>query len=523
MSKENLMRIRFLNLLPFLLVLSWKLEAQKTSVSATEEQDRPNSLLLSVTDLDVSKVVDTVLFTVEDDYAVNSAGQLVQTSTNVTGDFISAGPTDAGMGTAVLALKKPLENRTYVLIFKLTSGAFASTAIAAKGTINIGDKTLSDRQLKLSSPVYLGMQAGQTVTFERSRAVPGARAPISKPVTFSGTVSSLAPDGVFVDLSKKLPAGQTSVLSLKNGRVPADGKIQLDAAPSNESDAYILVKANAVAAVHQAPVFTLSGSVAPFHPALKARYWGPIQIDPSVIFDVGLRSTKTANSVTVPAAFKTTFLFGLPKAGTATDFRSKATTNPFGLTLSYGPRYETDRTFHRVNLLGDGRADFYLPQLSQSVQAVQARASAMNPKYRDFIQGPMAGFQITPYLEFITGAHVNEETVTNSTTSVSEIVPEHSIARLYGGLLSKAQVWRFQLSSEISILNMFDQETIGYTTKKGVSLRVLSGIQYHTKPDFTFYLDPAHHFALDITYENGRSAPNFEYLNTVNAGVKVIY
>jgi hypothetical protein len=152
-----------------------------------------------------------------------------------------------------------------------------------------------------------------------------------------------------------------------------------------------------------------------------------------------------------------------------------------------------------------------------------ARASAMNPRYRDFMEGSVGGFQLTPYIELVGGAHVNDETVTNTTPKISEKVTEHSILRLYGGIVTKAQFWRFQLSSDTSVINMFDQETIGFTTKQSVALRVLNGLQFHAKPDFTFYIDPAHHFGLDITYENGRSAPNFEYLNTVNTGIKVVY
>jgi hypothetical protein len=216
-------------------------------------------------------------------------------------------------------------------------------------------------------------------------------------------------------------------------------------------------------------------------------------------------------------------LFGLPDKATGNDFRTKTTLNPFGLSLAYGPRYETDRTFHRVNLLGDARAEVYLPQLSHSVQSVQAQASAKNPKYRDYIDGPLGGYQLTPYLELVGGSHVKDETVTNTTTKISETVPVYSILRFYAGIVAKAQVWRFQLTSDTSMIDLLDQETVGFTTKQGVALRVLSGIHFHAKPDFTFYIDPAHHFGLDITYENGRSAPNFEYLNTVNTGVKMVY
>src|ERR1035438_1242856 len=275
-------------LLLILLSLTARIYGQEPSVSASEEQDQPQSLLLSLKGLDISQIKSAQIFTVEAGYSVDSSGQLIQVSRNVTAEFISAPPADKGMGWATLSLKKPLENRTYVVLLAVDSGKFASAKIDPKGTIAIGDKTIANRQVKISSPVYLGLQVGQAVVLERSRALAGSGAPVSKPVLHPGTVSSVDPDGVFVDLLKKLPAGQTSALSLKDGRIPAEGKIQLDSAPSNESDAYVLIKANAVAAVHQAPVFTLTGSIAPLHPAANARYWGPVQIDPSVVFDVGL-------------------------------------------------------------------------------------------------------------------------------------------------------------------------------------------------------------------------------------------
>src|ERR1700681_4563587 len=109
-------------LLLILLSLTAKLNAQNPSVSASEEQDRPQSLLLSLTGLDVSQVKSTQLFTVEDGYAVNSLGQLIQASKNVTTEFISGDPVDARMDLARLALKKSLENKTYVIVLALQSG-----------------------------------------------------------------------------------------------------------------------------------------------------------------------------------------------------------------------------------------------------------------------------------------------------------------------------------------------------------------------------------------------------------------
>jgi hypothetical protein len=164
-----------------------------------------------------------------------------------------------------------------------------------------------------------------------------------------------------------------------------------------------------------------------------------------------------------------------------------------------------------------------LPRLSRSVEALQAGASAQSPRYRDSIHGPRGGFQFTPYVEFDAGAHANNEIVTNTTTHTTETVPEHSIARLYGGLFTKIQFWHFQLTSDLSIVDMLTNETIGFTTKQGVGLRKLIGVHPYNKPDLTLFLDAAHHYGLDITYENGRTAPNFEYLNTANLGIKIIY
>jgi hypothetical protein len=66
-------------------------------------------------------------------------------------------------------------------------------------------------------------------------------------------------------------------------------------------------------------------------------------------------------------------------------------------------------------------------------------------------------------------------------------------------------------------------EMIGFTTSSGVAFRRLSGIQPHTKASIDFSFDPAKHYSWNVTYENGRAAPNFEYLNKVSSGIKVIY
>jgi hypothetical protein len=518
--------MRFVLAIMLLCYATGSSQAQTASISATQFQLDPTGLFITFTGIDPSQIVSFRVFRVGDTYAPDANGHLIVDGADATSEYIdSAAAPIVGMSSETIRLRKPLENAPYLIVALRKTGAYLNAKIQPKGTIGVWDMRTANHELKVSSPVYMNLKSGQKVVIERSRATVDFNTGAARlsPVKYNGTVSFVENDGVFVKLDRNLPAGQTSSVSLAGSTVPADGKIDLSGAPKNDTDAYILAKASAVAAVHQAPVFTLSGNVAPFHPALDAVFWGPVRFDPSVVFDVGLRSTKTANSIIVPAPFSRTFLFGLPKGPLNGDYRDRPSTDPMGMTVSFGPRYETDRTFRRVNMLGATRAEFYLPQLSHSVEALQAKASAQSPKYREFVNGPLGGFQFTPYIEVDAGAHVNNETITNSTTHSSEIVPEHSIARFYGGLVSKIQFWRFQLSCDSSVVDMFTNETIGFTTSKGVALRRLTGVHPHNKPDFTVFIDQAHHYGLDITWENGRIAPNFEYLNTVNVGIKVIY
>lgn len=500
--------------------------AQGASITANQFQLDPTALYITLNGIDASDLVSFRIYKIGDAYVPDGNGHVIMQSEEVTSEYIDPATAPVvGMSSETIRLKKSLENATYLILALRQSGEYLSTKIQPKGSIGVWDMRTASHELKISSPVYMNLQPGQAVIIERSRATVDFTTGTaqSNPVKYKGKVSFVENDGVFVKLDRGLPAGQTNSVSLFGSAIPAEGKIDLSGAPKNDTDAFILAKASSVAAVHQAPVFTLSGNLAPFHPALKAVFWGPVRVDPSVVFDVGLRSTKTANSITVPAPFSRTFLFGLPKIPINGDYRDKPTSDPVGMTISLGPRYETDRTFRRVNVLGEMRAEFYLHRLSHSVEALQARASAQSPKYRDFVNGPLAGFQFTPYVQLDSGAHANNETVTNSTSHANEIVPEHSIVRIYGGLLSRIQFGRFQFTCDSSVLKMFSGETIGFTTSKGVALRNLTGVHPHNKPDFAMFVDRAHHYALDVTWENGRSAPNFEYLNTVNAGIKVVY
>ena len=105
----------------------------------------------------------------------------------------------------------------------------------------------------------------------------------------------------------------------------------------------------------------------------------------------------------------------------------------------------------------------------------------------------------------------------------SETVPAHGIFRVYTGATTEFDYKWASLRLDASMIEIARPEIIGYTTTTGVALRHVSGIQPHFKTTFDWKLDPAGHYSWNITFENGRSAPNFEYLNKVSSGIKLLY
>jgi hypothetical protein len=135
------------------------------------------------------------------------------------------------------------------------------------------------------------------------------------------------------------------------------------------------------------------------------------------------------------------------------------------------------------------------------------------------------GLKLIPSLSFDFGGHVNNETVTNAKKKASVLIPRHGIFRITPGFTGVFEWRTFMIPTTLtldeSVIYMAKPEQIGFTTDSGVGLRSIRGWQPHFSTSFDFALDPGRHYSFNITYENGRSAPNFEYLNKLTAGIKV--
>ncbi len=452
--------------------------------------------------------------------------------TDVTGTFIA--PAAAIIFDGAL-LRVPLlsdfqNSNVYVLALDNVPGTHPSVSsrINAKPTLSSPDVDKTRTEIKVSSGIRLSA-APSGISVQRRRFVRSGTAAVESPQVYAVTISRTEPDGIFIELTPRLPSGTQSDLTVTGlvdgagNAINAKGSVTTIGVPANEKDAWLLTKLNSSAAVHAGPVFQFAGTAAPLNPPSRAKYlcrnWFTlcsltafdqrgIRFNPSINFDIGFNTTKAANSVIVPAPFQYQWIFDSLPLG----FRN--------LNFSFGPRFETDRKFARYNVLGEYRTDFVHKWFFHSVSTQKKLAGGSDP---GLIEGINWGYEIIPYVQFDGGGHTNEEVVKNTTTSKSVTVPTHGVARTSVGLQNTFEYRRATVTIDSAMIYFGIDEIVGFTTKKDAALRRLEGIQPHSKLSFDYALDAAKHFSANITYENGRSAPNFEFLNKIDTGIKVIF
>jgi hypothetical protein len=151
----------------------------------------------------------------------------------------------------------------------------------------------------------------------------------------------------------------------------------------------------------------------------------------------------------------------------------------------------------------------------------QAVLASGNPAIRDLLYLPNNGYAFAPYVEVDGGGHVNSQVETSGKSSVT--VPTYDIGRVYFGLYGSVQSGIFTFSVDSSYVDLLSTETVAYTNNKVLLLRRVSGWQPNTTAGVAITFDQAKHYGLTLSYQNGRSAPNFAYLNKVIGGVKITY
>lgn len=367
-----------------------------------------------------------------------------------------------------------------------------------------------------------------------------------------------------LDLHGSLIEGKKHFLVIDQGitdaagqPVTAEGTVEIPGIPTEAEKQRYNISIASNTAVHQKPIFELSATLKPYDPDLhpKPAFGTEWLWEPTATVDVGLRSTKSANSViiaplnfsraftlaaastapppTAPTLGGTSGATGAPRPSVTRQIYANWLATPWyrpsDLKLTIGPKAEFDRTFKRKNLLGSARFDL---NFHRWLATVEKKRDMITKSFGEEV-GKNArlrfGWSLVPFAAFDFGGHVNNETVSKKVNGVEQsvVVPKHKILRSYLGFKGTFQVPEFAmpltLTIEESLVHLGTRETIGYTTDDGAFLRQLRGFHHRGKASLLFALDPSKHYNFEFSYENGRQAPNFEYLNKTTAGIKIIY
>jgi hypothetical protein len=466
-----------------------------------------------------------------------------------------------------IGLNSPLAtNQTFILrvneylpdggavTFRFTTSqsvaAAATTATIAKGA-NAYDQLdelvlTSTNPVKLSSPITV-----KRIYYRLKDGVPTLEEEL-----FTGT-STWHTDQLYeVHLDRKLIEGVTHVLVIDNGitdsggaNVRAEGKVELAAPPKKPEDRRLDASLATVAAAKQKAVFELTANLVPkrvFQIGDTNWLW-----EPRFVIDLGLRSTKSNNSVVVaPLNFRNVFfedVFALqPPKGPRPTLRTRDVKDKRGraqsawdawraapwyrlsdIELTIGPKAEFDRNFKRKNVLGALRFDFnfhrWLATMSKKREILENDLNYGKPVASQIVFN--YGWKLVPFVAFDFGGHVNNQTVSKKGTSV--FVPRHKIFRSYVGFVSTTEWNMFGLPMSLNIeeswVYLAARETIGFTTDTTAKLRQLRGFHPRSKVTLDFNFDPSRHYTFTVGFENGRLAPNFEYLNKLTGGFRVVY
>jgi hypothetical protein len=412
-------------------------------------------------------------------------------------------------------------------------------------------------ELRIHSSGPLSVSAGTLNIREKTLHInaAGTRAD-EQPDTLTGVASqpSNLPNLIEVKLNEKLNEGQAHTLSI-SGKQLSDGTgvpitaksvIIIPGLPSAPDDPNLTLEIATNAAVHQKPQFDFDLAWAPYqkyHLKKPAWFW-----QPEVKIDVGLGDSKSDNAVSLalladyssdPSCTGNRTLRDSSQSAGKCESASddvqlktfyKWRRTPWYRLGSYdffiGPKLEADRAFNRINALGTVRFEL---RFHRWLATIENRRKLLEPNLKedtDLVE-LNSGFRVIPYFGFDFGGNVRNETVENKDKNVSISVPRHPIFRTNIGFKSLFQ-WRLfsfpmTLTLEERLMHLAEHEDTAFKTDEGVGFRSLRGFHHRGEADWSVAFDPAKHYNFTVTYENGRKAPNLEYLNKVSTGFKIIF
>ncbi len=412
----------------------------------------------------------------------------------------------------------------------LVVSAFPSAALPSP-VLTMLQQLKGKPEVTVKSAVWLKANPGDTVIFQNKSGEKG-----KGDTNIRGVVEWGSGQNVQIRLTDPLPVNSAGALQLTSqgltdnygNDVHAAGKVtpalentasSTAGQPPSITSAMATMQFSAVAAVHSTPTLSATGALAPWNQAIHmidVSHGNAVYFDPVVNFDVGTTNSKSANSVIVPSPFTHDFtLKGNSDLSKTVTYSS--------LNLSFGPREEFDTLYGGTNVLGEARVDLYPSFWYHTAASQKAAIAAGNPAIRDLLQMPVSGWSIAPYFQFDGGGHVTAQTITNTGKNPAAVIPTYDISRLYLGLVFAGTYKSSSVNFDGSWLDLFTPETVPLVVSKVTYAKNVSGWQPHFKGTYSFSIDRTKHYLLTFSWEDGRSAPSFVYLNKATGGLQVVY
>jgi hypothetical protein len=314
----------------------------------------------------------------------------------------------------------------------------------------------------------------------------------------------------------ELPTGLEGLKDVFDHPLKTDpkSKFKSQKAPSTKSDAQWYLNMNYAGGVGSKPAWAADVKVAPRVGPLEKGF----QFSPLVTADIG---HNTISGITY------TDMIDMGVSAARVFMRPSSVLQE--ILFTPGVTYETDREFDRDNLLAttDLRFNFahlYSPQSTRSLQRF-GKDRGNNPSLTpDQEPLPFLGYALDFHLGTETGDALVDTTVKATTGTASRTLPAYAIARLVPqihGLLQLGPVSLDCTGTERYLATT--ENTVVQLQNNHLILEHLTGWKGYGVLTATFKPDQTGHLGITLTYKNGFAPPKFQRVNTVQAGVLLIY
>jgi hypothetical protein len=441
-----------------------------------------------------------------------------------------------------------------------TTAAIVSSIDGRRNKVRVQSKSpiTANPQLNVNDTT-LRISPDKTKVVPQNTVIPANVEDPQNPGNAAGAASTAKEFTVLLD--NGLSKARTHNLNIPNGivdsngaAVKTEGSVEIPGLPKPPDALNFELRLSSEAANHVKPFFNLSAKYdaqdqipVRGHCFLSVNslpcYW-----QPQIAADVGLGETKSKNSIVVDLPFRSIIYNTQLETFSSNDeniFRIDDDAGEIAIPTYYGwkhtplyrgdvyfffgPKFESDRRFARVNALGSLRLDFRMHRLLGSIAQKRGLLSGGAPfglSKQQLSQVEIkSGFSLVPTIGVDFGRKVTAEVLTKN--SLRRVIPQNSIFRAFGGFkgVLEFQLFTFPMSLTLDekLMYLADPETVGTIIGSRIDVRRVKGFHHRGVLSFDAFLNQTRRYSFNVTYENGRSTPNFEYLSKISAGFRVVY